>query len=118
MSGLWVDVAARSEIPHQGAQRIMIGEVPIAVFSSQDGTVYALIDRCPHKGGPLSQGIVHGRYIACPLHNWSISLETGQARAPDKGCAHTLDVEVVDGRVRLDVSRLKSKALSQAMIEA
>jgi nitrite reductase (NADH) small subunit len=118
MSALWVDVAARNEIPHQGAQRIMIGDVPVAIFCSQDGAMFALIDRCPHKGGPLSQGIVHGRAIACPLHNWSISLETGQARAPDKGCAHTLGVELVDGRVRLDVSRLKSVAPPQALVEA
>jgi nitrite reductase (NADH) small subunit len=118
MSGVWIDVAARGDIPHQGAQRVMVGDVPIAVFASQDGDVFALIDRCPHKGGPLSQGIVHGRFIACPLHNWSISLETGQARAPDKGCAHTLAVEVVNGRVRLDVSSLTRSVSPLAVVEA
>jgi nitrite reductase (NADH) small subunit len=117
MSVVWVDVAARSDVPSQGAQRVMIGEIPVAIFCSQDGSVFALIDRCPHKGGPLSQGIVHGRAVACPLHNWSISLETGQAKAPDKGCVHTLEVEVVNGRIRLDVSKLASLARTRAAAE-
>jgi nitrite reductase (NADH) small subunit len=116
MSGVWVDVAALEDIPHQGAQRVMIGETPIALFASQDGAVFALIDRCPHKGGPLSQGIVHGRFIACPLHNWSISLETGQARAPDKGCAHILAIELRGGRVMIDVSSLTQR--TPASLEA
>jgi nitrite reductase (NADH) small subunit len=114
MSGTWLDVAAIGQIPVQGAQRVMIGDVPVAIFCAQDGAIFALIDRCPHKGGPLSQGIVHGHAVACPLHNWSISLETGEARAPDKGCAHRLAVEVVGGRVRLDVSRLNATATLEA----
>lgn len=118
MSGVWIDVAAVRDIPIQGAQRVMIGDVPIAIFCAQDGLIFALIDRCPHKGGPLSQGIVHGRAVACPLHNWSISLETGEARAPDKGCAHRLSVQIENGRVRLDVSSLKSIPTVQAMSEA
>jgi nitrite reductase (NADH) small subunit len=114
MSGTWIDVAAVNQIPVQGAQRVMIGDVPVAIFCAQDGAIFALIDRCPHKGGPLSQGIVHGHAVACPLHNWSISLETGEARAPDKGCAHRLAVDVVGGRVRVDVSRLNATATLEA----
>jgi nitrite reductase (NADH) small subunit len=118
MSTHWIDVAACENIPLQGARRVMIGDVPVAIFASQDGDIFALIDRCPHKGGPLSQGIVHGRAVACPLHNWSISLETGQAKAPDKGCAHSLSTNVVNGRVLVDVSSLTSRAYVPSAVEA
>ncbi len=106
----WVDVAAECEIPVRGARRLMIGETPIGLFRSGDGAIFALIDRCPHKQGPLSEGIVHGRAIACPLHNWSISLETGQALGADKGCTSTLPLDVRAGRVWIDISNLARAA--------
>ena len=73
--------------------------------------VFALLDRCPHKGGPLSQGIVFGESVACPLHNWTISFTDGAARAPDEGCTPTFACKVDNGQVFLDADELESKAL-------
>jgi nitrite reductase (NADH) small subunit len=66
----------------------------IAIFRTAEDRVFALVDRCPHKSGPLSQGIVHGSAVTCPLHNWVISLETGKALGADEGAAHTIPVKV------------------------
>jgi nitrite reductase (NADH) small subunit len=74
----------------------------VAVFRTVDDKVFALLDRCPHKGGPLSQGIVHGECVACPLHNWTSACGNGCARAPDEGCTPQFAVQVREGRVFLD----------------
>jgi len=72
--------------------------------------VFALLDRCPHKGGPLSQGIVFGTSVACPLHNWTIGLCTGQAAAPDEGCTPKFCIKLEDGVVYLDAHELATVA--------
>lgn len=97
----WIDIGHLSDIPRQGARVIAAPGGNIAVFRTVDDAVFALADRCPHKGGPLSQGLVHGRRVACPLHDWRIQLDTGEAVAPDTGCAARYPVRVEDGRVRL-----------------
>lgn len=97
----WRDVGAVEDIPRQGARTVSGPRGPIAVFRTLDDHVFALFDRCPHKGGPLSQGIVHGHRVTCPLHSWVIDLATGGATGPDEGCANTIPVRVEDGRVRL-----------------
>lgn len=97
----WIEIGRVDDIPRQGARVITTADGPIAVFRTLDDEVFALRDRCPHKGGPLSQGIVAGRKVACPLHDWKISLETGLAVAPDEGCAARFPVRVEDGRVSL-----------------
>src|SRR5579871_1551630 len=80
MIGDWLDIGALGEIPARGARTVAVpGGEEIAVFRCSSGKVYALVNRCPHKQGPLSQGIVHGEAVACPLHNWRISLATGEA---------------------------------------
>ncbi|MBA1274684.1 nitrite reductase small subunit NirD [Stutzerimonas azotifigens] len=100
----WLDICALEDINPLGA-RIVAGPAgAIAVFRTSDDQVFALDDRCPHKGGPLSQGIVYGRLVACPLHNWQISLESGDAVAPDNGCAHRHDAKVENGRVLLSLN--------------
>ena len=83
----------------------------MAVFRSAEDKVFALLDRCPHKGGPLSQGIVFGESVACPLHNWTIGLADGTAKAPDIGCATTFACKVEGGQVFLDAAELAGKAL-------
>ena len=86
----WIDIGAVDDIPLRGARvRRRRRDGRIAVFRTGDDEVFALDDRCPHKGGPLSQGIVHGRAVTCPLHNWVISLETGEALGADEGCVRT-----------------------------
>jgi nitrite reductase (NADH) small subunit len=101
ITGDWIDVGALSEIPMRGARTIKMGaeREEIAIFHTSGGKVHALVNRCPHKHGPLSQGIVHGDAVACPLHNWRISLSTGEALGEDRGCVPTIPVRVDAGRV-------------------
>jgi nitrite reductase (NADH) small subunit len=100
---LWIDVGAVTDIPRRGARRVATPRGDIAVFRTGDGEVFALRDRCPHKAGPLSQGIVHGRTVSCPLHAWNIDLSTGEPTGADagKGCAPSIPVRIENGRVLL-----------------
>jgi nitrite reductase (NADH) small subunit len=97
----WVDVGAVTDIPARGARRVVTPFGDIAVFRTGDGAVFALRDRCPHKQGPLSQGIVHGRMVTCPLHAWTLDLATGEPVGADagKGCTPTFRVRIVEGRI-------------------
>lgn len=99
----WIDIGTLDQIPRQGARVVKSADGDIAVFRTLDDEVFALRDRCPHKGGPLSQGIVHGNKVACPLHDWKIHLDTGLAVAPDEGCAARFPVRVDNGRVFLSL---------------
>ena len=100
MIGEWLDIGWVEEIPLRGARTVHVdGGDDIAVFRTGEGKVFALLDRCPHKHGRLSQGIVHGGAVACPLHNGRISLSTGEALGDDKGCTPTIPVKVSGGRV-------------------
>jgi nitrite reductase (NADH) small subunit len=108
----WTAVCCVADIPVLGARRVARdGAVPVAVFRTADDRVFALLDRCPHKGGPLSQGIVFGDSVACPLHNWTIGLADGCARAPDEGCTTPFACKVEDGRVLLDAQELRTRAV-------
>ena len=96
----WLDIGWLDQIPVRGSRTVPVaGGEEIAVFRAGDNRVFALVNRCPHKGGPLSQGIVHGHSVACPLHNWNIALATGEAQGEDKGCTPTVPVKIVSGRV-------------------
>lgn len=97
----WVEVGTIEDIPVLGARVVTTEQGDIAVFRTADNEVFALHDKCPHKGGPLSQGIVYGKSVACPLHNWSIQLENGDAVAPDEGHTACFQVRVEDNRVFL-----------------
>jgi nitrite reductase (NADH) small subunit len=97
----WMDVGELEAIPRQGARRVETPAGDIALFRAGTGQVFALRDSCPHRGGPLSQGMVYGNTVACPLHSWSIDLETGEAVAPDEGCTDRYEVRVNAGRVEL-----------------
>jgi nitrite reductase (NADH) small subunit len=90
----WIDIGCLDDIPRRGARRILVPAEAdaIAVFRTANDEIFALIDRCPHKAGPLSEGIVQGRGIACPLHGWVIDLVSGEAEAPDVGCSRTIPV--------------------------
>jgi len=100
--GEWIDVGPLSAIPMRGARTVPVaGGEEVALFRTGDNQVFALVNRCPHKHGPLSQGIVHGHAVSCPLHNWRISLATGEALGEDKGCTPTIPVKVDGGRVLL-----------------
>mgnify|MGYP000659557868 CR=1 FL=1 len=106
----WVDVGALDDIPRQGARVIKTAIGCVAAFRTGDDQVFALSDRCPHKGGPLSDGIVHGRQVTCPLHNWVFSLESGKAQGADEGRVETYPIRVEAGRLMLDVTLLKARS--------
>jgi len=97
----WIKVGQLSDIPPLGSRVVATGSGPVAVFRAADDHVFALRDSCPHKKGPLSEGIVHGHQVTCPLHNWVIELETGDAVAPDRGKTACFAVKVEDGLVWL-----------------
>lgn len=114
-AGRWRAVCRVDDIPVLGARRLEYpGFAPVAVFRAGDDAVFALVDRCPHKGGPLSQGIVMARSVACPLHNWTIGLADGCAAAPDHGCTPNIGVRIVDGVVELDTAQFEPAAASAA----
>ena len=106
----WIDIGRLDDILPLGARVVRARLGDIAIFRTADDKVFALADRCPHKGGPLSQGIVHGRKVACPMHNWNIELDSGCAVAPDQGCAREFPVKVEDGRVWLDFAAVEPAA--------
>jgi nitrite reductase (NADH) small subunit len=105
----YIDIAALSDIPPQGARLVKTPVGCVAVFRTADDQVFAMQDRCPHKGGPLSEGIVHGTSVTCPLHAWVFDLNTGQAQGADEGAVATYAVKVEGGRVWLD-ARLMARA--------
>jgi nitrite reductase (NADH) small subunit len=102
----WQDIGALDGVPMRGARVIKTSTGCIAVFRTGANEAFALEDRCPHRGGPLSQGIVHGTSVTCPLHNWVFSLTTGEAQGADKGVARTIPLRIENGRLLLDVSQL------------
>lgn len=97
--GNWHQLATLEEIPLLGARVVTTAQGDIALFRTSENEVFALRDKCPHKGGPLSQGIVSGRKVTCPLHGWNINIEDGNAIAPDKGCAEKVVTKIQDGNV-------------------
>ena len=112
LSTVTVAICRLDDIPRLGARRYERGDGKvIAIFRSAGDRVFALEDKCPHKGGPLSQGIVFGESVACPLHNWTIALADGQARAPDHGCTVSFACKVERGQVFLDADELATRAL-------
>ena len=107
----WTPICKIEDIPVLGSRRVARTRgLDVAVFRNTQDEVFALLDRCPHKGGPLSQGIVFGSSVACPLHNWTIGLCDGQASAPDEGCTPKFSVKLVNGVVFLSAQELHDHA--------
>ena len=98
---LWKRLCALEEIPRLGSRVVKSAHGDIAVFRNAEDQLFAVHDRCPHKQGPLSQGIVHGTTVTCPLHSWKIDLASGQALAPDQGCTRSFRVKLEDGLIWL-----------------
>lgn len=111
----WKLICRVEDIPVLGSRRVARPQgMDVAVFRNDKDQVFALLDRCPHKGGPLSQGIVFGTSVACPLHNWTIGMDDGCAKQPDEGCTPKFTVKVEDGAVYLNAVELASLALDAA----
>jgi nitrite reductase (NADH) small subunit len=110
----WVFIGHAIDVPRRGARRIITSEGPVAVFRTQNDRYFALADRCPHKNGPLSQGIVHDASVTCPLHNLVVDLETGRTSDADLPCARTIPVDLRGGELwiaahlGLDVSPMQA----------
>lgn len=104
---IFVDIGPLDAIPRQGARLVKTAQGCVAVFRTMDDQVFALDDRCPHKGGPLSEGIVHGTSVTCPLHNWVFDMNTGSAQGADQGTVRTYPIRVQQGRVMIDASLIR-----------
>lgn len=105
----WVDIGALEEVPLRGARVLKTPQGCVAVFRTAETDVFAVDDRCPHKGGPLSEGIVHGERVTCPLHNWVFDLNTGAAVAED-GQIATYPLRVEGGRILIDATTLARRS--------
>lgn len=109
MSQQWKVICSVADIPVLGARVVnRAAQTDVAIFRNSEDKIFALLDKCPHKGGPLSQGIVFGEKVACPLHNWNIELPTGCAVSPDEGCTQRFSVKVESGQVYLDSNELNA----------
>ena len=104
MSENWIEVGTMNDIPKLGSRVVETSKGNIAIFRTAEDEIFALRDKCPHKGGPLSQGIVHGKRVACPLHDWKIHLDSGEAVAPDEGCAASYPVRLDGERIMLSLN--------------
>ena len=104
--GHWIEIGRLSDIPRRGARCLDTPAGRIAVFRTAGDEIYAIEDRCPHKGGPLSQGIVHGAHVTCPLHNWVISMETGLAEGADEGAVRTFALRRDGERIFVDATTM------------
>ena len=106
----WIPIGSMSDIPQRGARCVETPIGRIAIFRTAEDRVFALDDHCPHKGGPLSQGIVHGAAVTCPLHSWIISLETGKALGADEGCVRTIPIKVEGDKIFISLETSASQA--------
>ena len=106
----WIAIGSVNDIPLRGARCVQTPGGRIGVYRVADGRIFALEDHCPHKAGPLSQGIVHGTQVTCPLHNWVISLETGQAQGADEGSVKTIPVRVEGERLYISLDAATAEA--------
>ena len=106
----WIDIGSIEQIPVRGARVVKTKLGCIAVFRTAEDEVFATSDRCPHKGGPLSEGIVHGTSVTCPLHNWVFDLNTGEAQGADEGKIDTYAIRLENGRLMLDAAVMERSA--------
>ena len=106
----WIDVGALDDVPVRGARKVKTPLGCVAVFRTDEAAVFATSNVCPHKGGPLVEGIVHGQSVTCPLHNWVFDLETGEAQGADEGRIATYPAKVEAGRILIDAAVLGQRA--------
>jgi len=108
----FIDIGAIEDVPVRGSRLVKTRAATIAIFKTVDGDVFAIEDKCPHLSGPLSQGIVHGSSVTCPLHNLVIDLASGKAQGPDGGCVKTYPIEIADGRLLLKLAHTLSEKVA------
>jgi nitrite reductase (NADH) small subunit len=106
----WISIGSIDDIPQRGGRCVNTPQGRIAIFRTIENQIFAIEDHCPHKGGPLSQGIVHGAAVTCPLHNWVISLETGKALGADEGAVRTIPLRIEGARIFVAQEALAPRA--------
>ncbi|MBW4983202.1 nitrite reductase small subunit NirD [Mameliella sp. CS4] len=106
----WTDIGAVTDVPLRGARLVKTHAGCIAVFRTAEDEVFAASNACPHKQGPLSEGIVHGQKVTCPLHNWVFDLNTGEAQGADEGRIAVYPVRIEAGRILLEISALQNRS--------
>ena len=106
-----------SNIPQRGSRCIVIGELKIGVFRTAADNVFAIEDKCPHKNGPLSQGIVHDNCVTCPLHNWVIDLESGEAQGTDNGSVRKFPIKVENGSIHLGLAPSRTSTVTSSLVK-
>jgi nitrite reductase (NADH) small subunit len=101
---LWIRVAPASSIPLREGRAVQLGDRDIALFNLGDRFL-AVDNRCPHKGGPLADGIVAGDTVVCPLHAWKVCLESGGVVRPagERACVHSYETRIDDDLVLVEV---------------
>lgn len=105
----WIDIGHIDDVPLLGARLVKTRAGCVAIFRTAEAEVFAASNTCPHKGGPLSEGIVHGQSVTCPLHNWVFDLNTGEAQGADEGRISTYPVRIEDGRILLDADAMVAR---------
>jgi nitrite reductase (NADH) small subunit len=106
---IWIDIGALNDVPVRGARVVKTAHGCIGIFRCAENEAYAIEDRCPHSGGPLSEGLVHSASVTCPLHNWVIDLATGEAQGADCGRVKTYPLKLEDGRILIDAAALNAR---------
>lgn len=100
----WIDAGPIDAIPCPGARQLRTGDLTLAIVRTSSDTLYAIADACPHRGGPLSQGMVYGERLQCPMHGLVIDLISGNAVAPDHGSTATYPVRLSEGRIQVGLT--------------
>lgn len=95
----WIDAGPLTAIPCPGARQLRTEQITLAIVRTSSDTIYAIADACPHRGGPLSQGMVYGERLQCPMHGLVIDLVSGAAIAPDHGSTATYPVRINNGHI-------------------
>lgn len=99
----WYKITSIENIPQMGSRVVEFGDTQIAIFKTKDDSIFAINNICPHKQGKLSEGLVHDYIVTCPLHNWEISLEKGEALGEDFGCTNVYETKIEDKIIYINI---------------
>jgi len=97
----WIKIIEIEDVPLMGSRKVVVGDDEIVIFKTKDGSIFAVNNVCPHKQGKLSEGLVHGHMVTCPLHNWDIDLETGIVKDEDNSCTKKYETKIEEGVIYL-----------------
>ncbi len=98
-----IDLGPVGFIPPGEGRAFVVKDKTIAVFRQRDSRLFATDNACPHRGGPLADGIAGGGKVICPFHAWKIDLETGRCQGEDV-TVRTYPVREVGGRIVVELS--------------